>query len=229
MQKNPRFSIEFSNELENLVESLTGDSVSKSATIRHLINAVRSYEPNARRTPNDGLNDAFERQIFLEERASLGKRLSEFLPIGEPVKRKKSKRKVTDNPKRIFISYAREDLKEARKVYWKLKRRGHDPWMDDYSLKKGTDWQLEVSKAISRSEFFVAVLSRSSVSKNGFVQVEVHKATEEQLRRPEGVVYLIPFIVESCEIPERFKRINYINRLETRTPYQQLIEAVEAV
>ncbi len=229
-KKKSRMSFEISGELERLMEDIGGASRSKADALRHAINIVRNYERNVRFSSNEPLNQGMESRIFFEERSNLGPRLMEFRAALDEVKRPRRRaNRKTPSPAKIFISYAREDLKAARKIYWKLRHRGHEPWMDDYSLTKGVDWQEEVSKAISTSEFFVAVLSKASVSKTGFVQVEVHKASEEQLKRPEGVVYFIPFKIDDCEVPKKLNKLNYIDCTTTGKPYMQLIEAVESV
>ncbi len=230
ISKKKRLSLEISEDLERMMEDIGSTSRSKNDVLRHAINIVRSYENNARFSASEPLNSGIEIRIFEEERSNLGPRLMEYDPFLDEVRRRKSQRtKRVVNPARVFISYAREDLKAARKVYWKLKHRGHEPWMDDYSLIKGVDWKEEVSKAILESEFFVAVLSKTSVSKTGFVQVEVHKASKEQLKRPEGVVYFIPFKIDDCEVPIKISKFNYVDSNNTRQPYKQLIEAIESV
>jgi hypothetical protein len=47
-----------------------------------------------------------------------------------------------------FISYAKEDLAEARDVYDYLVRDGYSAWLDEKDLLPGHDWQREIGKAI---------------------------------------------------------------------------------
>jgi len=131
--------------------------------------------------------------------------------------------------RRVFISYAREDLAVAKTLYRKLKERGHDPWMDEHSLRKGADWQLEIKSAIENCEFFVAIISKQSVQKTGFVQIEVHNAAQEQLKRPPGVIYFIPVKIDDCKLPEFAARFNYLDLVKTPHPYKALYQSIETV
>ena len=44
-------------------------------------------------------------------------------------------------PKKIFVSYAREDLKTAKKLHTDLKAHGFDPWLDEENLLAGENWR----------------------------------------------------------------------------------------
>ena len=69
--------------------------------------------------------------------------------------------------KRIFVSYAREDREIARQLYDAMKRAGLEPWLDVEDLLPGQLWKTEIRQAIQESQFFVAVLSSSAISKRG--------------------------------------------------------------
>jgi hypothetical protein len=63
----------------------------------------------------------------------------------------------------VFISYARENEPEARDLHKRLTDRGHRPWMDKYELLPGQEFELEIRRAVERADFFIALMSRSSV------------------------------------------------------------------
>ncbi len=50
--------------------------------------------------------------------------------------------------KKVFISYAREDIETAGKLYYDLRKAGLEPWMDKIDLLPGQIWKTEVEKAI---------------------------------------------------------------------------------
>ena len=64
--------------------------------------------------------------------------------------------------KKVFISYAREDIEVARKLYHDLKDAGVVPWMDKVDLLIGQDWKFEIKQAIKDSSYFLALLSSNS-------------------------------------------------------------------
>ena len=68
----------------------------------------------------------------------------------------------------IFISYAREDVEAARKLYRDLKNAELNPWLDEEVLLPGQNWKSAIKKAIKESRFFIALLSSNSVKKGGF-------------------------------------------------------------
>ena len=59
----------------------------------------------------------------------------------------------------IFISYAREDVEAARKLYRDLKNAELNPWLDEEVLLPGQNWKSAIKKAIKESRFFIALLS----------------------------------------------------------------------
>ncbi|MGK7913571.1 MAG: TIR domain-containing protein [Synechococcus sp.] len=56
-------------------------------------------------------------------------------------------------------------------------------------------------QAIEKSDFFAICISRRAVTKSGFIQNEIRTAIDEYRRRPAGTIYLLPILLEACEIP----------------------------
>ncbi|MDM8515694.1 toll/interleukin-1 receptor domain-containing protein [Desulfobacterales bacterium HSG16] len=109
---------------------------------------------------------------------------------------------------KVFISYAREDYETAKKLYDDLKEAGVTPWMDKENLLPGQVWKPAVTKAIKQSRFFLALLSSRSVSKKGFFHTKLKKALEVFDEFAEEDIYLIPLLINDCEIPERVEHIH---------------------
>jgi hypothetical protein len=99
---------------------------------------------------------------------------------------------------RVFISYAREDADEARRLYMDLKAAGADPWLDEKDLRGGQRWKRALNDAISQCRYFVALLSSNSVNKRGYVQKEVRHALEVLDEFSESDVFLIPVRLDGC-------------------------------
>jgi len=133
--------------------------------------------------------------------------------------------KQSRKSKSIFLSYAREDENKASKVYDVLNNRGHKPWMDKRELVAGQDWKLEIRKAIERSQYFVALLSKKSVGKRGFVQKEIHFALEVLGEIPIGQIYFIPVRLEQCEVPQAIRDLHWIDLTDDN--YRDLFLSVE--
>ncbi len=64
---------------------------------------------------------------------------------------------VTDNIRiKVFISYARENLNIAKRLYNDLKENNYEPWLDEYNLSLGLEWKTAIRKAIGNSVFLSA-------------------------------------------------------------------------
>jgi hypothetical protein len=128
--------------------------------------------------------------------------------------------------KSIFLCYAIEDEEKASKVYDALKKRGHKPWMDKRELVAGQDWELEIRRAIEQSQYFVALLSKKSVGKRGFVQKEIRFALDVLGEIPPGQIYFIPLRLEPCEVPQVIRSLHWID-LADDDDYRDLYRSVE--
>ncbi len=98
----------------------------------------------------------------------------------------------------VFISYAREDLFAAERLYADLRDTGVIPWIDAHNLVGGQNWSLEISKAIKNSDFFIALFSQHSVTKKGFVQQEIREAIDVLKQIPIGKIFFIPVRLSPC-------------------------------
>lgn len=130
------------------------------------------------------------------------------------------------NKVRIFICYAKEDFAKADLIYARLKEEKYSPWMDKRNIVGGQDWEIEITRAIDECEFFVACLSKHSVSKEGYIQKELKKGLEIYDRHPEGSIFLIPVRFDECKVPERFKKIQWIDLFEPNG-MEDLLKAIE--
>lgn len=120
---------------------------------------------------------------------------------------------MTDLPpepplQRFFLSYAKEDLEFAHGLYFSLKKRGFDPWMDKPpapfdldGLQPGEDWRAALEREIQRADRMILILSEASVSKVGYVQREFRRALELMNEMPPGRVFAVPILKEPCEVP----------------------------
>jgi len=114
----------------------------------------------------------------------------------------------------VFLSYAKEDVGRVKQIYADLKAAGHQPWMDTYDLKPGQDWKAALQLAISKCDAALICLSNNSVSKTGYVQVELREFFEQRKRRPEGSIFVIPARLEPCTVPASMADLHYADLFE---------------
>lgn len=99
----------------------------------------------------------------------------------------------------IFLNYAREDLAIAKQISDALDDAGVEHWFDKKKMMVGQFFKPEIKRALRASNYIVLLLSDQSVSKTGFVQIEIKEAIELQAERPSGQVYLLPVRIDECE------------------------------
>jgi hypothetical protein len=101
----------------------------------------------------------------------------------------------------IFINYARADSDFADALYDLLKKKGFHPWMDRRDIFAGENWKMAINSAVENAAVFLAVISKNSVEKEGYVQVEIKRALDKRLEKIEGRIFIIPLRMEDCERP----------------------------
>jgi TIR domain-containing protein/uncharacterized protein DUF3298/peptidoglycan-N-acetylmuramic acid deacetylase PdaC-like protein len=114
----------------------------------------------------------------------------------------------------IFLSYAKEDSARVGQIYKELKEAGYQPWMDNHDISPGQDWGFAIQNAISTCDVAIIFLSSKSVSKTGYVQVEIAEFLKQRERRPEGSIYLIPVRLDPCAVPARMADVQYADLFE---------------
>jgi TIR domain len=100
---------------------------------------------------------------------------------------------------RVFLSYAREDIVVATRLYTDLSSIGVSVWFDKEHLRPGERWKLGITRAIRDSGYFLAVLSEASIDKRGYFQRELKEALDVLREVPEHKTFIIPVRTEECE------------------------------
>ncbi len=127
----------------------------------------------------------------------------------------------------IFLSYAREDEERVGNLYQKLSDAGFKPWMDKKDILPGEQWKPCIAQAIQRSDFFLACLSASSVTKRGVLQKEIKQALDTWEGKLVSDIYLIPVRLEDCEVPEGLYDFQWVNLFE-EDGWARLVKAIQA-
>ncbi|MCP4350818.1 MAG: TIR domain-containing protein [Desulfobacterales bacterium] len=125
---------------------------------------------------------------------------------------------------KVFISYAREDIEVAERLYSDLKNAGVEPWIDEKDLLPGQNWELTVTNTIKESSFFLALLSENSVSKRGFVQQELKIALTFLDRSSPTDIFIIPVRLNKCEPVD--ERLQALHRVDLFPSYKDGFEKI---
>src|SRR2546423_10819558 len=109
----------------------------------------------------------------------------------------------------ILMIYAQEDKTKIDQIYLKFKEAGLNPWMDrppsPYQLcgiMPGAGWDEAVRMNNKQADGVLAFLSKQSIAKRGYVQREYRLALSQLMERPEDSIYLIPVLLEHCDVPD---------------------------
>ena len=106
----------------------------------------------------------------------------------------------------VFLAYVSEDAAKVERFCEILEASGLDPWMDRRKLLPGQNWPRAIERAIENADFFVACLSRHSVSKRSCFQGEMRFALDCARRVPFDQVYFVPARLEACSVPLRIEK-----------------------
>lgn len=125
----------------------------------------------------------------------------------------------------IFLCHAKEDKAQVFDVYDKLKNAGLKPWLDKLDLLPGQYWDQEIRKALRSARFIMIFFSTNAVNKRGYVQREFKLALEVLEEIPDDQIFIIPVRLDDCEVPERFRHIQYCDLFE-KGEFERVLQAI---
>ncbi len=119
---------------------------------------------------------------------------------------------MTDRKLRVFLCHSSQDKPIVRELYQRLNSEGWiDPWLDEEKLLPGQDWDMEIEKAVEVADAVIVCLSKSSLTKEGYVQKELRFVLDISDEKPDETVFVIPIRLDDCIIPRRLKRWQYVD------------------
>jgi sulfatase modifying factor 1 len=134
-------------------------------------------------------------------------------------------------PLSVFLCHSSQDKAFVRALYRKLKRDGVAPWLDEEDLIPGQDWDREIRRAVRASDLILVCLSKSSVSKAGYVQKEIRFVLDFAAEQPEGSIVLIPARIEEGvqigDVAEELGRRHWVD-LSQEAGYRHLERSLQA-
>lgn len=89
--------------------------------------------------------------------------------------------------------------------------------MDSKCLLPGQNWELAIEDAISKSGYFLALLSANSVERTGYVQKELKIALGKLSLFPVTKVFIIPVRIDDCKPSDpKLKALHWIDMFPER-------------
>lgn len=111
----------------------------------------------------------------------------------------------------IFLSYAKEDGDRAAKIFSVLSKPSRQVFYDKDALMPGMDWRYEIEEKVNKSSLVVILLSRNSVSKEGFVQREIRLALDRAEMMPDGRIFIIPVRLDDVQVPGKLSNYQWLD------------------
>jgi len=133
---------------------------------------------------------------------------------------------------RVFLCHSSQDKSIVRELYQRLLAEDWiDPWLDEVKLLPGQDWDMEIEKAVEAADAVIVCLSNGSVSKEGYIQRELKFVLDIALEKPEGTIFVIPLLLNKCEVPRRIRSwqyVNYFPKAKRDQSFGQLLESLRS-
>ncbi len=105
---------------------------------------------------------------------------------------------------KIFFSYSRADASDfALRLALDLKKEGFNIWIDQEDIRAGSEWDLEIEKALETCDCLLFIETEKSVASNNVLD-EVYYALEEKKK-------VIPIILVDSKTPFRLQRLQHID------------------
>ncbi len=121
---------------------------------------------------------------------------------------------------KIFISYSRKDIEFVRKLIGDLEQAKQEVWWDKGRIRGGKHWQSEISDAIASIEYFIVVLTPSSIESD-WVAREYTQA--DKLDKT-----IIPIQLVQCKLPIALNTLQVIDFQENdyQDNFKELLAAI---
>jgi hypothetical protein len=136
----------------------------------------------------------------------------------------------TARPLRVFLCHSSGDKPTVRELYQRLDAEGWiDAWLDTEKLYPGHDWNFEIEQAVEAADVILVCLSKSSVTKEGYIQRELRTVLDLADYKPEGTLFVIPVRLEDCDPPRRLRAWQYADYFpedEQDRAYQRLLASL---
>ena len=129
--------------------------------------------------------------------------------------------------RKVFISYAKEDIQFATALYEYLEKNQYDPWLDKKKLMAGSNWDAAIRKALKEADFIVLLLSSISVSKRGYVQREYKLALQNWETKLESDIYIIPVLIDECTVPDNLCKFQWVH-YNGENAFKDILQALES-
>jgi hypothetical protein len=90
-----------------------------------------------------------------------------------------------------------------------------EPWLDTEKLIPGQNWRQQITNAVEASDVVLVCLSRTSVTKEGFVQREIKLALDKAEEKLGEAIFIVPVRLEDYNVPDELRKWQWVNLYES--------------
>jgi len=139
---------------------------------------------------------------------------------------------MTDAPKAVFLSYAREDTDAAKRIAEALRGFGVEVWFDQAELHGGDAWDAKIRKQIRECALFVPLVSQQTEARaEGYFRREWKIAINRTQDMGSTRTFIVPVVIDDtnetgADVPEEFMRVQW-TRLSRGAPTPEFVALVK--
>ena len=139
---------------------------------------------------------------------------------------------MSESSKAVFLSYAREDADEAKRIAEALRGFGMEVWFDQNELRGGDAWDAKIRRQIKECALFIPIISqRTEERAEGYFRREWKLAIDRTQDMGSSRVFIVPVVIDGtaekgAEVPEEFMRYQW-TRLAGGTPTPEFVAQVK--
>ena len=122
---------------------------------------------------------------------------------------------MSDSPKAVFLSYAREDSEVARHIAEALRAFGVEVWFDQNELRGGDSWDAKIRTQIKTCALFIPLVSqRTEERSEGYFRREWKLAIDRTHDMSGDKAFIVPVVIDETReteaaVPEEFMRYQW--------------------
>ncbi|MCP4545316.1 MAG: TIR domain-containing protein [bacterium] len=132
-----------------------------------------------------------------------------------------------DGQLEVFLCHSPKAWEQAKELYRRLQADGVRPWLESEDLLGGQTREDEIQKRVRECDVVVVLLGNAFHRQAGLEQQIIKWALEVHGKQPPGSIFLIPALVEECEVPDNFRDLAPV-RLFEEGGYEKLKRSLEA-
>ena len=108
----------------------------------------------------------------------------------------------------VFVSHSSKDRAAVDRIVERLKKDGHDIWIDNLRINPGDNIAKKIEEGLSDSDAFIAVISSNSLQSE-YVRQEFSFIALQQISKRQQII--IPVRIDECSVPSYLADRQYVD------------------